>query len=164
VLEGLHYLHTHTPPIYHRALRCENLFISGNVSQVKIGLLEMAPLLDFFPPAELRTTPGFAAPEFTGDAAPAHDKIRRLRVWHDRAADVHLRISVQRSTFHPVATAAPPPPPPMCLGGKQAFVVLVSNIGSDLATNATGRATACIEETSKTSVIAIIVSCSVHNF
>lgn len=74
VLEGLHYLHTQSPPIFHRALRCENLFISGNVSQVKIGLLEMAPLLDFFPPAELRTTPGFAAPEFTGDAIPSHDK------------------------------------------------------------------------------------------
>ena len=57
VLEGLHYLHTHSPPLWHRGLRCETVFISGNVSIVKIGVLEMAPLLEHLAPPELHVAP-----------------------------------------------------------------------------------------------------------
>ena len=75
VLDGLHYLHTHSPPLWHRALRCETVFISGNSSIVKIGALEMQPLLEHFAPAELHVAPGFDAPESTGDATPPPDKV-----------------------------------------------------------------------------------------
>ncbi|GKV38693.1 hypothetical protein SLEP1_g46578 [Rubroshorea leprosula] len=37
ILKGLNYLHTHEPCIIHRDLNCSNLFVNGNIGQVKIG-------------------------------------------------------------------------------------------------------------------------------
>lgn len=37
ILSGLHYLHTLDPPIIHRDLKCDNIFINGNNGQAKIG-------------------------------------------------------------------------------------------------------------------------------
>lgn len=74
VLDGLHYLHTRRPPMLHRTLHCDTVFISGNVSQVKIGALELAPLLDHFGPAELSVMPGFDAPELAHEQH-AGDKV-----------------------------------------------------------------------------------------
>lgn len=37
ILSGLVYLHTQSPPIIHRDLKCDNIFINGNTGQVKIG-------------------------------------------------------------------------------------------------------------------------------
>mmetsp|Transcript_15054 Transcript_15054/g.47062 ORF Transcript_15054/g.47062 Transcript_15054/m.47062 type:complete len:568 (-) Transcript_15054:574-2277(-) len=61
VLEGLTYLHQ--AGLVHLDLRCENIFISGNVSKVQVGALEKAALLEVTHPADLAASPGFAAPE-----------------------------------------------------------------------------------------------------
>jgi WNK lysine deficient protein kinase len=61
VLEGLTYLHD--AGLVHLDLRCENIFISGNVSKVQVGALEKAALLEVTHPADLAASPGFAAPE-----------------------------------------------------------------------------------------------------
>ncbi|URE46529.1 lysine ketoglutarate reductase trans-splicing related 1 [Musa troglodytarum] len=46
ILSGLHYLHSHDPPVIHRDLKCDNIFINGNQGEVKIGTPEfMAPEL-----------------------------------------------------------------------------------------------------------------------
>ena len=37
ILEGLNYMHTRTPPIIHRDLKCDNVFINGNNGLAKIG-------------------------------------------------------------------------------------------------------------------------------
>jgi serine/threonine protein kinase len=37
ILEGLNYMHTCTPPIIHRDLKCDNVFINGNNGLAKIG-------------------------------------------------------------------------------------------------------------------------------
>ncbi|KAL2489280.1 Protein kinase domain-containing protein [Forsythia ovata] len=37
ILEGLDYLHTHDPPVIHRDLKCDNIFVNGHLGQVKIG-------------------------------------------------------------------------------------------------------------------------------
>ena len=42
ILRGLHYLHTHEPPIIHGDLRCDNIFVNGNNGEVKIGDLGLA--------------------------------------------------------------------------------------------------------------------------
>lgn len=37
VLKGLAYLHGHNPPIIHRDIKSDNLFINGTHGEVKIG-------------------------------------------------------------------------------------------------------------------------------
>ena len=42
ILQGLCYLHTHNPPIVHRDLKCDNIFINGHSGEVKIADLGLA--------------------------------------------------------------------------------------------------------------------------
>ncbi len=44
ILKGLHFLHTRMPPIIHRDLKCDNIFINGTTGLVKIGDLGLATL------------------------------------------------------------------------------------------------------------------------
>ncbi|KAH0627002.1 hypothetical protein JD844_002353 [Phrynosoma platyrhinos] len=44
ILRGLHFLHTRSPPIIHRDLKCDNIFITGPTGSVKIGDLGLATL------------------------------------------------------------------------------------------------------------------------
>uniref|UniRef100_A0A3B5LEE4 non-specific serine/threonine protein kinase n=1 Tax=Xiphophorus couchianus TaxID=32473 RepID=A0A3B5LEE4_9TELE len=62
ILKGLHFLHTRTPPIVHRDLKCDNIFITGPTGSVKIGDLGLATLMrtSF---AKSVITPEFMAPE-----------------------------------------------------------------------------------------------------
>ncbi|KAJ6233575.1 wnk kinase [Anaeramoeba flamelloides] len=48
ILEGLDHLHSHEPPIIHRDIKCDNIFVDGKTGNVKIGDLG---------------TPQFMAPE-----------------------------------------------------------------------------------------------------
>lgn len=45
ILEGLSYLHRHDPPVIHRDLKCDNIFVNGNQGEVKIGDLGLAAIL-----------------------------------------------------------------------------------------------------------------------
>lgn len=45
ILRGLLYLHSHDPPVIHRDLKCDNIFINGNQGEVKIGDLGLAAIL-----------------------------------------------------------------------------------------------------------------------
>ncbi|KAL3634547.1 hypothetical protein CASFOL_021601 [Castilleja foliolosa] len=45
ILQGLLYLHSHDPPVIHRDLKCDNIFINGNQGEVKIGDLGLAAIL-----------------------------------------------------------------------------------------------------------------------
>lgn len=42
ILRGLVYLHSQKPPIVHRDLKCDNIFVNGNHGEVKIGDLGLA--------------------------------------------------------------------------------------------------------------------------
>ena len=44
ILQGLVYLHGHYPPIIHRDLKCDNIFINGSSGQLVIGDLGFATL------------------------------------------------------------------------------------------------------------------------
>ena len=44
-MEGLLYLHSHNPPVIHRDLKCDNIFVNGNQGEVKIGDLGLAAIL-----------------------------------------------------------------------------------------------------------------------
>ncbi|KAJ0973634.1 hypothetical protein J5N97_015599 [Dioscorea zingiberensis] len=64
ILMGLEYLHNHDPCIIHRDLNCSNVFINGNLGQVKIGDLGMAAVVERDHVAHsLLGTPEFMAPE-----------------------------------------------------------------------------------------------------
>ncbi|KAJ9185477.1 hypothetical protein P3X46_005112 [Hevea brasiliensis] len=45
ILHGLAYLHGHDPPVIHRDLKCDNIFVNGHLGQVKIGDLGLAAIL-----------------------------------------------------------------------------------------------------------------------
>lgn len=64
ILKGLHYLHTRNPPIVHRDLKCDNIFVNASPGQVKIGDLGLATTLDDSGVAwSCVGTPEFMAPE-----------------------------------------------------------------------------------------------------
>ncbi|KAK4493563.1 hypothetical protein RD792_017800 [Penstemon davidsonii] len=64
ILEGLSYLHRHDPPVIHRDLKCDNIFINGNQGEVKIGDLGLAAILQQARSAHsVIGTPEFMAPE-----------------------------------------------------------------------------------------------------
>ncbi|KAF5197064.1 Serine/threonine-protein kinase WNK1 [Thalictrum thalictroides] len=64
ILKGLEYLHTHEPCIIHRDLNCSNVFMNGNIGQVKIGDLGLAATVGESHAAHsILGTPEFMAPE-----------------------------------------------------------------------------------------------------
>ncbi|KAI9093997.1 hypothetical protein DFS34DRAFT_250180 [Phlyctochytrium arcticum] len=63
ILAGLHYLHTRSPPIIHRDLKCENIFVNGNNGQAKIGDLGLAVVKNREHVSSVLGTPEFMAPE-----------------------------------------------------------------------------------------------------
>lgn len=64
ILKGLAYLHSHDPPVIHRDLKCDNIFVNGHLGQVKIGDLGLATILRGSQHAHsVIGTPEFMAPE-----------------------------------------------------------------------------------------------------
>ncbi|CAH9074848.1 unnamed protein product [Cuscuta europaea] len=64
ILRGLIFLHGHDPPVIHRDLKCDNIFVNGHLGQVKIGDLGLAAILHGSPTAHsVIGTPEFMAPE-----------------------------------------------------------------------------------------------------
>ncbi|KAK1264485.1 putative serine/threonine-protein kinase WNK5 [Acorus gramineus] len=64
ILGGLVYLHGHNPPVIHRDLKCDNVFVNGHLGHVKIGDLGLAAILRGSQSAHsVIGTPEFMAPE-----------------------------------------------------------------------------------------------------
>lgn len=64
ILQGLVYLHSRDPPVIHRDLKCDNIFVNGHLGQVKIGDLGLAAILQGSKSAHsVIGTPEFMAPE-----------------------------------------------------------------------------------------------------
>ncbi|KAF5750745.1 serine/threonine-protein kinase WNK5 isoform X1 [Tripterygium wilfordii] len=64
ILRGLVYLHAHDPPVVHRDLKCDNIFVNGHLGKVKIGDLGLATILRGSRQAHsVIGTPEFMAPE-----------------------------------------------------------------------------------------------------
>ncbi len=67
ILAGLKYLHEQTPPIIHRDIKCDNIFINTNNSSIKIGDLGLATVLHKGVAASFVGTPEYMALElYTG--------------------------------------------------------------------------------------------------
>ncbi|KAG1706628.1 Serine/threonine-protein kinase WNK3 [Nymphon striatum] len=63
ILKGLNFLHSRVPPIIHRDLKCDNIFITGTTGSVKIGDLGLATLKNRSFAKSVIGTPEFMAPE-----------------------------------------------------------------------------------------------------
>ncbi|ORY33859.1 kinase-like protein, partial [Rhizoclosmatium globosum] len=63
ILQGLNYLHSRDPPIIHRDLKCENIFMNGYNGQAKIGDLGLAIPKSRDHASSVLGTPEFMAPE-----------------------------------------------------------------------------------------------------
>ena len=63
ILKGLHFLHTRSPTVIHRDLKCDNIFITGPTGSVKIGDLGLATLKNKSFAKSVIGTPEFMAPE-----------------------------------------------------------------------------------------------------
>jgi len=63
ILDGLIYLHTRTPPIIHRDIKCDNIFVN-NSGELKIGDLGLATVKRRNNAYSVIGTPEFMAPEF----------------------------------------------------------------------------------------------------
>ncbi|KAF9689185.1 hypothetical protein SADUNF_Sadunf01G0065400 [Salix dunnii] len=63
ILRGLQYLHTRSPPVIHRDLKCDNILVNGNNGEVKIGDLGLAIVMQQPFARSVIGTPEFMAPE-----------------------------------------------------------------------------------------------------
>ncbi|KAH6819654.1 with no lysine kinase 6 [Perilla frutescens var. frutescens] len=63
ILRGLDYLHGQSPPVIHRDLKCDNIFVNGNQGEVKIGDLGLATIMQHPTAKSVIGTPEFMAPE-----------------------------------------------------------------------------------------------------
>jgi len=64
ILKGLEYLHSQDPPIIHRDLKCDNIFINGTSGDLRIGDLGLSTVIDNKNKVlSVLGTPEFMAPE-----------------------------------------------------------------------------------------------------
>ena len=63
ILKGLNFLHSRSPSVIHRDLKCDNIFITGPTGSVKIGDLGLATLKNQSFAKSVIGTPEFMAPE-----------------------------------------------------------------------------------------------------
>lgn len=63
ILNGLDYLHSQNPPVIHRDLKGDNLFVNGNHGEIKIADLGLATVLQQPTARSFIGTPEFMAPE-----------------------------------------------------------------------------------------------------
>ncbi|KAL3647556.1 hypothetical protein CASFOL_008524 [Castilleja foliolosa] len=64
ILQGLNYLHTRSPCVIHRDLKCDNIFVDINSGEIKIGDFGLAIKMEQAPVRVLAGTPEFMAPEY----------------------------------------------------------------------------------------------------
>jgi WNK lysine deficient protein kinase len=63
ILSGLKYMHEFEPPIIHRDIKCENIFVNCNDGMIKIGDMGLSCLLNTEFAHSFSGTPEFMAPE-----------------------------------------------------------------------------------------------------
>lgn len=63
IVDGLIYLHGQNPPIVHRDVKCDNIFISGDTGKVKLGDLGLSTLKAGSSMSSVVGTPEFMAEE-----------------------------------------------------------------------------------------------------
>lgn len=68
LLDAITYLHYQQPPVMHRDIKCDNIFINGHVGEVKIGDLGLSGVKQDTVAQSVIGTPEFMAPELYEEA------------------------------------------------------------------------------------------------
>lgn len=68
LLDAITYLHDQKPPVMHRDLKCDNIFINGHVGEVKVGDLGLSGVKQDAVAQSVIGTPEFMAPELYEEA------------------------------------------------------------------------------------------------
>ena len=63
ILKGLEYLHSQDPPVIHRDLKCDNIFINGTSGDLRIGDLGLSTVHRYGKVLSVLGTPEFMAPD-----------------------------------------------------------------------------------------------------
>mmetsp|Transcript_53260 Transcript_53260/g.129376 ORF Transcript_53260/g.129376 Transcript_53260/m.129376 type:complete len:893 (-) Transcript_53260:1106-3784(-) len=74
ILKGLEYLHSQEPPVIHRDLKCENIFINGTSGDLRIGDLGLSTVHRNGKVLSVLGTPEFMAPDMY-DETPYDEKV-----------------------------------------------------------------------------------------
>jgi len=69
ILKGLEYLHSQDPPVIHRDLKCENIFINGTSGDLRIGDLGLSTVHSTGKVLSVLGTPEFMAPDLYEESA-----------------------------------------------------------------------------------------------
>ena len=69
ILKGLDYLHSQVPPVIHRDLKCENIFINGTSGDLRIGDLGLSTVHRNGRVLSVLGTPEFMAPDMYEDTS-----------------------------------------------------------------------------------------------
>ena len=69
ILKGLEYLHSQDPPVIHRDLKCENIFINGTSGDLRIGDLGLSTVHRNGKVLSVLGTPEFMAPDLYEESA-----------------------------------------------------------------------------------------------
>lgn len=69
ILQGLVYLHSQDPPVIHRDLKCENIFINGTSGDLRIGDLGLSTVHRNGKALSVLGTPEFMAPDMYEESA-----------------------------------------------------------------------------------------------
>lgn len=68
ILDALNYLHSHNPPIIHRDLKCDNIFMNGGTAEIRIGDFGLSASRHKTTVNSVLGTPEFMAPELYEEA------------------------------------------------------------------------------------------------
>lgn len=136
ILNGLEYLHSQDPPIIHRDLKCDNIFINGTCGDLRIGDFGLSTAISKKnQPLSVLGTPEFMAPEL-------YDEIYNEKVDIYAFGMLLLEIITRDVPYHECANPAQiykkvtqgiPPPSLHRIKSMDArnFILLCLGIGAD---------------------------------
>ena len=75
ILKGLEYLHSQDPPVIHRDLKCENIFINGTSGDLRIGDLGLSTVHRNGKALSVLGTPEFMAPDMYDEDGSYDEKV-----------------------------------------------------------------------------------------
>eukprot|EP00571_Detonula_confervacea_P012855 CAMPEP_0172303020 /NCGR_PEP_ID=MMETSP1058-20130122/4623_1 /TAXON_ID=83371 /ORGANISM="Detonula confervacea, Strain CCMP 353" /LENGTH=1418 /DNA_ID=CAMNT_0013013699 /DNA_START=255 /DNA_END=4511 /DNA_ORIENTATION=- len=136
ILKGLEYLHSQDPPIIHRDLKCDNIFINGTSGDLRIGDFGLSTAIsNKNQPLSVLGTPEFMAPELYDESYNEKIDIYAfgMLLLEIITRDVPYHECANPAQIYKKVTKGIPPPSIRRVKSKDArnFILLCLGIGED---------------------------------